>query len=116
GCQTCHVGKLLGGQSFEEMGRTADYFAQRGKKVTADDAGRYNVTKKARDKHRFKVPTLRNVALTFPYFHDGFATTLDAAVKIMAKVQSDLDLTEAEVKSMVAFLGSLNGVYQGKQL
>ena len=79
GCTVCHVGKLLGGASFELMGEQRDYFAERGN-ITEADNGRFNFTKKERDRHRFKVPTLRNVALTFPYFHDAFQKTLDAAM------------------------------------
>ena len=116
GCQRCHVGKLLGGQSFELMGRARDYFAQRGTKLTDADAGRFGASKNERDRGRFKVPTLRNVALTFPYFHDASAATLEQAVKTMAFVQLGRKLPVAELKVMVAFLKSLTGTYLGKSL
>lgn len=116
GCHTCHTGRLLGGGSFELMGRAADYFKARGGELAEVDAGRYAVTKKERDRHRFKVPTLRNVALTFPYFHDGQAKTLADATRAMAKFQNGRDLTETEVKAVVAFMNSLTGTYQGKPL
>jgi hypothetical protein len=70
-CETCHMGELLGGKSFERLGRERDYFAERGGALTDADRGRSNVTMKSRDTHSFKVPTLRNIARTSPYFHDG---------------------------------------------
>jgi cytochrome c peroxidase len=75
GCAICHVGTALGGQSFEKMGRKAGYFAARGNPTDAD-LGRYNVTNEDKDGHHLKVPMLRNVALTAPYFHDGTLKTL----------------------------------------
>ena len=116
GCATCHVGELLGGKSFELMGRHANYFGERGGKLTDADRGRFNVTRREVDRHRFKVPTLRNVARTFPYFHDGSVNTLDAAVRSMAKYQSGGTLTDADVSAVVKFLESLTGEYEGKPL
>jgi cytochrome c peroxidase len=115
-CATCHVGELLGGKSFERMGRHADYFATRGTPRTAADDGRYNVTKLERDRHLFKVPTLRNVARTAPYFHDGSRKTLREAVDAMAVYQSGRPLTAEEADDVVRFLGTLTGEYQGKPL
>ena len=115
GCAKCHVGELLGGRSFERMGRRADYFADRGAPTEADN-GRYNVTKGGADRHAFKVPTLRNVALTFPYFHDGSRKDLRTAVISMAHFQLGTLLTESESGPLVKFLGSLTGEYQGKAL
>jgi cytochrome c peroxidase len=115
-CQTCHVGKLLGGQSFELMGLRADYFKDRGTPLTDADNGRFNVTKDTRDRHKLKVPTLRNVANTFPYFHDGSASDLPAAVRKMAHYQVGVDLPEAEVTAIAKFLATLTGTYQGKPL
>ena len=113
GCGTCHVGRAIGGQSFERMGGEREYFTGEVREV---DAGRFNVTKDERDRHRFKVPTLRNVAVTFPYFHDASAADLAAAVRTMAGVQTDQDLGDTEVAELVAFLESLTGEYQGKPL
>jgi cytochrome c peroxidase len=115
-CATCHAGKLLGGASFEKMGVRRDYFAARGGPKGKADDGRFSVTKKESDRHRFKVPTLRNVALTGPWFHDGTVTDLCEAVKTMAKVQRDDTLTDAEAGLVVKFLGTLTGEYEGKRL
>jgi len=109
GCTSCHAGPLLGGQSFEKMGTVREYFAKRGGEVTEADKGRFNVTKAPADMHKFKVPTLRNVALTAPYFHDGFAETLESAVKLMAHHQLGRTLTDDETKKIVAFLKALTG-------
>ena len=115
-CATCHVGENMGGQSYELMGIKADYFADRGTELTIEDNGRYKETKADRDKHRFKVPGLRNIALTAPYFHDGTMKTMDEAVVAMAKYEVGVDLTNEEVKKIVAFLNTLTGEYKGKLL
>ncbi|HEX21936.1 MAG TPA: c-type cytochrome, partial [Chromatiales bacterium] len=78
--------------------------------LTADE-GRYEATKKEADKHMWRVPTLRNVALTAPYFHNGAVKTLDEAVRVMAKAQLSKDLTEQQVTDIVAFLNSLTGEF-----
>jgi cytochrome c peroxidase len=116
GCATCHVGKLLGGQSFERMGRTGDYFAARGRQLTAADDGRSNVTHEKVDRHRFKVPTLRNIALTHPYFHDGSAADLPVAVRAMGTYMCGTRLPEPEVAAIVQFLGTLTGTWEGRPL
>ena len=115
-CATCHVGENLGGQSYELMGLTADYFGDRGTELTTEDNGRNKETKLPRDKHRFKVPGLRNVALTAPYFHDGTQATLAEAVAAMAKYEVGVEPGEDEVAKIVAFLKSLTGEYKGKTL
>lgn len=115
-CATCHVGENMGGQSYELMGIKHDYFADRGTELTVEDNGRFKETNDERDRHRFKVPGLRNVALTAPYFHDGTQATLDEAVKAMAKYEVGVDLSEQETKQLVAFLQTLTGEYQGKLL
>ncbi len=107
-CANCHCGSILGGRSFEHMGRRSDYFADRGD-VTDADYGRYNVTKNEGDRHAFKVPTLRNIELTFPYYHDGTRATLEQAVADMAKYQGYRDFTEAETAAVVKFLKTLTG-------
>ena len=115
-CATCHVGENMGGQSYELLGIKHDYFADRGTELTIEDNGRFKETKNERDRHRSKVPGLRNVALTAPYFHDGTQATLDEIVKAMAKYEIGVDLNDQEVKQLVAFLHTLTGEYQGKLL
>ncbi|MDH2999964.1 cytochrome-c peroxidase [Chelonobacter oris] len=115
-CDTCHSGVNMGGTSYELMGTKADYFADRGKAISGDDLGRFNQTSDPRDRHRFKVPGLRNIALTAPYFHDAQAETLQQAVEMMLKYQSGVVLPEQDVKDMVEFLNGLTGEYQGKIL
>lgn len=115
GCDTCHVGAAMGGTSFEIMGVHADYMADRGNPTDAD-LGRFGVTKHERDRHRFKVPTLRNVALTPPYYHDGTVETLDDAVRKMGTYERGAELTDEEVTQIVAFLGAQTGKYQGELL
>lgn len=113
-CTSCHAGRNLGGLSFEKMGKRGDYFAARGGKITDTDYGLYNVTKKERDKYKFKVPTLRNVAQTAPYFHDASAKTLEEAVRAMGKYQVGKDFSDQEVSDITAFLKTLTGEYEGK--
>jgi cytochrome c peroxidase len=108
GCVTCHQGVNVGGNLFEVLGRSADYFKDRGNEKPAD-LGRFNVTGNEADKHKFKVPTLRNVELTAPYLHDGSAPTLEDAVEVMAKYQVGRELQPHEVKLLVAFLKTLTG-------
>lgn len=112
-CATCHVGVNLGGATYELMGVRHDYFTDRGMELTEEDNGRYKETKTERDRHRFKVPGLRNIALTWPYFHDGTRLTMDEAVRDMAYYQSDIELTDSEVGAIVAFLHTLTGEYNG---
>lgn len=114
-CQTCHVGQAMGGQSFEILGLQGNYFKDRGN-TTEVDHGRYNFTKNPHDMHKFKVPTLRNIALTAPYFHDASEATLEGAVAQMAKYQVGVNLSQDEIAKITAFLNTLTGQYQGKQL
>ena len=111
-CASCHFGPTLGGMSYEMMGWRADYFKLRGGSLSEVDNGRYNVTKNESDRHFFKVPNLRNVELTYPYFHDGSASTLHEAVKTMALVQVGKNLKDAEIEDIVAFLKTLTGKYK----
>lgn len=115
-CATCHVGANLGGQSYELMGQKEDYFAHRGLDITDEDYGRFKETQTERDRHRFKTPGLRNVALTAPYLHDGTALTLFDAVDHMARFQLGIKLTEKDRDDIVAFLETLTGEYQGVPL
>ncbi len=107
GCITCHSGKLLGGHSLLKFGSFYNYWELT--KSSTIDMGRYEVTKKEGDKYMFKIPSLRNVAQTAPYFHDGSVENLEEAVKIMAKLQVDKDLSDEDAKLIVAFLNSLTG-------
>ena len=115
-CATCHVGKNLGGESYELMGLRKHYFADRGLELTEEDNGRFKQTGVERDRHRFKVPGLRNVALTWPYYHDGTRTSLKEAVCDMGTYQSGVALTDEEEDLIVAFLNSLTGEYKGALL
>jgi cytochrome c peroxidase len=99
GCTTCHTGPLLGGNMYMKIGLVNAY--------ETPDLGRFEVTKDNDDKFKFKVPTLRNIALTGPYFHDGKIATLTDAVKKMGWHQLGKELKDDEVKALVAFLGSL---------
>lgn len=117
GCTTCHQGvnfagpELPPGLGFLQKFPTFPNEAYETKYKFSDDLGRYEVTKAEADKHMWRVPTWRNVALTAPYFHNGAVPTLDEAVRVMAKVQLNKEVTEDNVKDMVAFLGSLTGQF-----
>ena len=115
GCTNCHVGAALGGQSFERMGLKEDYFADRGD-VKEVDSGLFNFTGKESDRFKFKVPTLRNIAVTYPYFHDGRTDNLKDAVVIMSKYQEGRLLTDEQADLVVAFLKTLTGEYEGEPL
>jgi cytochrome c peroxidase len=101
GCTACHMGSTLGGQIYQKLGLVKDY--------PTDDLGRFEVTKNEADKKFFKVPSLRNVAKTGPYFHDGSVKTLEEAVSKMAEYQLGKNLSQDEVASIVTFLNSLTG-------
>ena len=108
GCVACHQGVNIGGNMFQKFGVMDDYFAKRGGVSTAD-LGRFNVTQQEADKHVFKVPSLRNVALTAPYFHDGMTDTLDAAVDVMFRHQLGRTASATDKRLIVKFLTSLSG-------
>ncbi len=109
GCTSCHQGAGLGGTMFQKMGVVHDYFERRGGELTDADLGRFNHTGEEAHRHHFKVPTLRNVALTGPYFHDGSEDDLGAAVETMAYVQLGQELDETQTTQIVAFLEALTG-------
>lgn len=115
GCIVCHQGTNAGSNMFQSFGKFGNYFEDRGDIVKAD-YGRMNVTGKTADRYKFKVPTLRNIESTAPYFHDGSVTTLENAVEIMAKYQLGVHLDPEEIKAIVAFLKTLTGEYEGKSL
>ena len=112
-CATCHAGPNLGGLTYELMGLRRHYFAERGLELTHEDNGRFKETGEERDRHRFKVPGLRNVEHTWPYYHDGTRETLEDAVRDMGLYQSGVELSEGEIASMVSFLKTLTGEYNG---
>lgn len=111
GCVACHQGMNVGGNMFQKFGVMGDYFADRGN-ITPADLGRYNVTKREGDKFVFKVPSLRNVELTAPYFHDGSAPTLEAAVEVMFRYQLGRDAPREDKALIVKFLKTLTGERQ----
>jgi len=115
GCVRCHQGQGIGGNMFQRMGTKKDYFAGRND-LTVHDMGRFNVTGDEYDRHRFKVPSLRNIALTAPYFHDSSAATLEEAIQTMTTYQLGRRLTEQEQQLLVSFLESLTGEYNGTKL
>lgn len=102
GCQACHSGAFLGGSVFQKMGAVKPYPDTR-------DLGRFDVTKEDADKQVFKVPSLRNVEKTAPYYHDGSVKTLDDAVAKMGDYQLGRSLSPAEVTSIISFLKTLTG-------
>ena len=113
GCVACHSGINVGGNSFMKFGMVGDYFGDRAKKGRGDmvdpDKGRFLVTKKQEDMHVFRVASLRNVALTAPYFHDGAVESLDEAIELMGRYQLGREIPPADRKDIEAFLKSLTG-------
>jgi cytochrome c peroxidase len=108
GCVACHQGVNVGGNMFQRFGVMGEYFQDRGH-IVAADFGRFNVTHLEADRFVFRVPSLRNVALTAPYFHDGSAATLEDAVGTMAKYQLGQTLDATATAQVVAFLKTLTG-------
>lgn len=102
GCTACHNGPAIGGGSFQKMGALHPY-------ENTQDLGRFAVTKKELDKFMFKVPSLRNIADTAPYFNDGKIKTLQEAVQKMAYMQIDIKLSDQEADKIAVFLQSLSG-------
>jgi len=101
GCTTCHIGPGVGGSMYQKLGLVKPY--------ETEDVGRSKATGKDADKYFFKVPSLRNIEKTGPYFHDGSIATLDEAVRLMGTHQLGKDLTDEQVQSIVTFLGALTG-------
>jgi cytochrome c peroxidase len=102
GCMVCHTGEFLGGSMFEKVGTVEPWPNQK-------DLGRFAVTADARDRMVFKVPTLRNIEQTAPYFHDGSVAKLDDAVRMMGRHQLGLEMSDEEVHSIETWLKSLTG-------
>lgn len=102
GCVSCHNGPYVGGLLFRKLGAVKPW-------PTAKDSGRYLVTKDPADLFVFKVPSLRNVDKTAPYFHDGSVASLDSAIRLMGHHQLGVDLSDAQVKDIHTWLSSLTG-------
>ena len=102
GCQTCHAGALLGGNMFQKIGAVKAW-------PETSDPGRFKVTKSEADKFMFKVPSLRNIEKTGPYFHDGKTATLKEAIAKMGEYQVGKTLSDAEVQSIATWMQSLTG-------
>ena len=107
GCTTCHNGVNVGAHSFQKFGLFGDYWEHTGSEKI--DEGRAAVTLNEVDKYVFRVASLRNVAETGPYFHDGSVDTLEEAIRVMVKIQLAIELRDEEVESLAAFLRSLSG-------
>jgi cytochrome c peroxidase len=115
GCTACHQGVNVGGNLFQKFGIFYDPFAGRATHSRAD-LGRFAITGNDADRHVFRVPSLRNVAVTAPYFHDGGAASLEEAVESMGRSQLGRSLSGQEIAAIVAFLNTLTGEYQGRPL
>ncbi|MFL1475591.1 cytochrome-c peroxidase [Pseudomonas grimontii] len=115
GCIACHQGINIGGNMFQKFGVMGDYFKVRGNPVESD-LGRYLLTKDEEDRHVFKVPSLRNIAVTAPYFHDASAKTLEAAVDVMFKYQLGRNPSQEDKDLIIQFLKTLTGEWAGKPL
>ncbi len=101
-CQMCHMGAYFGGSLFQKLGVMKPWPDQ-------SDTGRHKVTGNEADKMMFKVPSLRNIAKTGPYFHDGKTGTLDEAISLMAEYELGTELTEQQRESIAVFLDALTG-------
>jgi len=110
GCSSCHQGINIGGNMYQTMGVMGHYFQDKGHNKKSDQ-GRYDVTKNEQDRHVFKVPSLRLVSKTAPYFHDGSAATLKDAIKDMATYQLGRTIPDHEITLIIEFLNSLAGKY-----
>jgi len=116
GCVSCHSGAAFNGNgNFQKFPVINNAFLEK-KYQFSDDKGLFEVTGKSGDKHFFKVPTLRNIALTAPYFHNGSVKTLEKAVKVMARVQLDRKLSDSEAADIAAFLNALTGEFPKQSL
>lgn len=119
-CATCHAGKIMGGQSFEKPVDAKAFYASRKKTPEEPDFGRFNATKDEADRYKLKVPTLRNIALTYPYLHDGSTSDLKEVVRIMhshfVPKLNRKPLSDADIDKIVEMLNSNTGTLKGKQL
>jgi cytochrome c peroxidase len=111
GCITCHQGVNIGGNMFQRFGIFPEAVGDRGLQA---DQGRYKLTGVPRDRGVFRVPSLRNVAATAPYFHDGRARTLEVAIDTMARAQLGRTLSQEEIGLIAGFLHTLTGEHRGR--
>ena len=111
GCISCHQGINIGGNLYQKFGVFYNYIAERGD-IKKPDYGRINITDRLMDAYVFKVPSLRNIAVTAPYLHDGSAETIEEAISIMGKTQLGRLLSTDEVLYIKAFLNTLTGEYK----
>jgi cytochrome c peroxidase len=121
GCVSCHSGPAFNGPWTQGHVLTMQFptFADNAyvkKYAFMEDQGRFDVTGKEADRHFFKIPTLRNIALTAPYFHNGSVATLDEAVRVMGKTQLNKDLADTQVADIAAFLNVLTGEFPQQDL
>jgi cytochrome c peroxidase len=121
GCVACHSGATFNGPQTPGQGFFMKFPTFEGsdyetKYHLTDDNGRFEATKNPADKHMWRVPTLRNVALTAPYFHNGQVATLDEAVRVMAKTQLNKTLPPEQVADIVAFLNGLTGKFPVQEM
>ncbi|MGO6733085.1 c-type cytochrome [Rhizobium ruizarguesonis] len=114
GCIACHQGSNIGGNLFQKFG--VFEHPPGGDDGNPGNLGRYTITHQDADKQYFRVPSLRNVAVTGPYFHDGRAASLEEAVQVMAKTQVGQDISREDIHALVEFLGTLTGEYRGVRL
>jgi cytochrome c peroxidase len=112
GCVACHQGVNVGGNMFQKFGVMGDYLGQRG--ATVADQGRYQATRDPADLHVFKVPSLRNVSETGPYFHDASAATLEQAIDVMFQFQLGRAGSKQDRADIIAFLKTLNATPEGQ--
>lgn len=110
GCIACHQGENVGGNLFQTLGIMDDYFASY-QEIQQHDYGRFNVTGDVLDKYKFKVPSLRLVTLTGPYFHDAKIQNLEDAIRTMGKFQLGITISDADIASIIAFLHTLVGTH-----
>ena len=115
GCTACHQGVNVGGNMFQKMGVMQEHLHTH-QTITPADLGRFSITQREEDRHVYRVPSLRNVAVTAPYFHDGSIATLHEAIREMAKYQLGRPIPKKDVDLIVAFLHTLTGEYRGKLL
>ncbi len=109
GCEQCHRGVNVGGDLFAQMGIFHDYFKDRGTPIITADYGLYEVSKKECDRYVFKIPSLRNVAITAPYLHDGSIKSLNEAVYLMGYYELGVKIPPKDVNDIVVFLNTLTG-------
>lgn len=115
GCISCHQGVAVGGNMFQVFGVFGNPYEEQDDDARTD-LGRFDVTGKDEDRFVFKVPSLRNVAVTGPYFHDGTVSRLEDAIRLMLRYQLGREPHDDDVEALEAFLGTLTGTYDGKPI